>query len=93
MWVSEAHCRCLRLCCSSEDAASPSWEQLEQVMLAVKVVVHSLVDFIQNFSKKSHEAPQVANQSISPSVHHSFKLPNQAIDGMLFSNVSRWHSE
>ncbi|KAJ8339036.1 hypothetical protein SKAU_G00358220 [Synaphobranchus kaupii] len=40
------------------DAASPSWEQLEQVMLAVKVVVHSLVDFIQNFSKKSHEAPQ-----------------------------------
>ncbi|KAI1904782.1 hypothetical protein AGOR_G00009230 [Albula goreensis] len=41
------------------DAASPSWEQLEQVMLAVKVVVHSLVDFIQNFSKKSHEAPQM----------------------------------
>ncbi|KAG7477296.1 hypothetical protein MATL_G00092770 [Megalops atlanticus] len=40
------------------DAASPSWEQLEQVMLAVKIVVHSLVDFIQNFSKKSHEAPQ-----------------------------------
>ncbi|XP_035246822.1 roquin-2 isoform X1 [Anguilla anguilla] len=40
------------------DAASPSWEQLEQVMLAVKLVVHSLVDFIQNFSKKSHEAPQ-----------------------------------
>ncbi|KAJ8286589.1 hypothetical protein GJAV_G00040880 [Gymnothorax javanicus] len=40
------------------DAASPSWEQLEQVMLAVKVVVHSLVDYIQNFSKKSHEAPQ-----------------------------------
>ncbi|KAJ8401975.1 hypothetical protein AAFF_G00375560 [Aldrovandia affinis] len=40
------------------DAASPSWEQVEQVMLAVKVVVHSLVDFIQNFSKKSHEAPQ-----------------------------------
>ncbi|KAJ8260539.1 hypothetical protein COCON_G00162620 [Conger conger] len=40
------------------DAASPSWEQLEQVMLAVKVVVHSLVDFIQNFSKKTHETPQ-----------------------------------
>ncbi|KAL4617387.1 roquin-2-like [Arapaima gigas] len=40
------------------DAASPTWEQLEKVMLAVKVVVHGLVDFIQNFSKKSHETPQ-----------------------------------
>ncbi|XP_072570670.1 roquin-2 isoform X2 [Paramormyrops kingsleyae] len=40
------------------DAASPTWDQLEKVMLAVKVVVHGLVDFIQNFSKKSHETPQ-----------------------------------
>lgn len=32
-------------------------------MLAVKVVVHGLVDFIQNFSKKSHETPQVAAAS------------------------------
>ncbi|XP_030623235.1 roquin-2 [Chanos chanos] len=40
------------------DAASPSWEELERVMLAVKVVVHGLVEFIQNFSKKSHETTQ-----------------------------------
>ncbi|XP_012992464.3 roquin-2 isoform X1 [Esox lucius] len=40
------------------DAASPSWGELESVMLAVKVVVHGLVEFIQNFSKKSHETPQ-----------------------------------
>ncbi|KAK2823792.1 hypothetical protein Q7C36_020392 [Tachysurus vachellii] len=37
------------------DSAVPSWEELESVMLAVKVVVHGLVEFIQNFSKKSHE--------------------------------------
>ncbi|XP_066569184.1 roquin-2 isoform X2 [Amia ocellicauda] len=40
------------------DAAPPTWEQLENVMLAVKIVVHGLVDFIQNFSKKGHETPQ-----------------------------------
>ncbi|KAL0965829.1 hypothetical protein UPYG_G00286280 [Umbra pygmaea] len=40
------------------DSASPSWGELESVMLAVKVVVHGLVEFIQNFSKKSHETPQ-----------------------------------
>ncbi|XP_072514421.1 roquin-2 isoform X2 [Salminus brasiliensis] len=40
------------------DAAAPSWEEMESVMLAVKVVVHGLVEFIQNFSKKSHEAFQ-----------------------------------
>ncbi|XP_053097128.1 roquin-2 isoform X3 [Pangasianodon hypophthalmus] len=40
------------------DAAVPSWEELESVMLAVKVVVHGLVEFIQNFSKKSHETFQ-----------------------------------
>ncbi|XP_045078451.1 roquin-2 isoform X2 [Coregonus clupeaformis] len=40
------------------DAAAPSWEELESVMLAVKVVVHGLVEFIHNFSKKNHETPQ-----------------------------------
>ncbi|XP_047425697.1 roquin-2 isoform X1 [Mugil cephalus] len=40
------------------DAPTPSWEELESVMLAVKLVVHGLVEFIQNFSKKSHETPQ-----------------------------------
>lgn len=41
------------------DAPAPSWEELEDVTLAVKLVVHGLVEFIQNFSKKSHDAPQV----------------------------------
>uniref|UniRef100_A0A8D0BRB4 RING-type E3 ubiquitin transferase n=1 Tax=Salvator merianae TaxID=96440 RepID=A0A8D0BRB4_SALMN len=40
------------------DAASPTWEQLENAMVAVKTVVHGLVDFIQNFSRKGHETPQ-----------------------------------
>uniref|UniRef100_A0A672L8H0 RING-type E3 ubiquitin transferase n=1 Tax=Sinocyclocheilus grahami TaxID=75366 RepID=A0A672L8H0_SINGR len=40
------------------DAASPSWTELESVLLAVKVVVHGLVEFIQNFCKKSNESPQ-----------------------------------
>ncbi|XP_041826164.1 roquin-2 isoform X2 [Melanotaenia boesemani] len=40
------------------DAPTPSWEELESVMLAVKLVVHGLVEFIQNFSKKSHDTPQ-----------------------------------
>ncbi|KAM3599288.1 uncharacterized protein V6R79_003243 [Siganus canaliculatus] len=40
------------------DAPVPSWEELESVMHAVKLVVHGLVEFIQNFSKKSHDTPQ-----------------------------------
>ncbi|XP_048414469.1 roquin-2 isoform X5 [Stegostoma tigrinum] len=40
------------------DAAPPTWEQLENAMVAVRTVVHGLVDFIQNFSKKGHETPQ-----------------------------------
>lgn len=36
-------------------------------MLAVKLVVHGLVEFIQNFSKKSHDTPQV-----SPQFHHMY---------------------
>lgn len=44
------------------DAPAPSWEELESVMLAVKLVVHGLVEFIQNFSKKSHDTPQVSTQ-------------------------------
>lgn len=44
------------------DAPAPSWEELESVMLAVKLVVHGLVEFIQNFSKKSHDTPQVHQQ-------------------------------
>lgn len=29
-------------------------------MVAVKTVVHGLVDFIQNYSRKGHETPQVS---------------------------------
>ncbi|XP_051972925.1 roquin-2 [Xyrauchen texanus] len=45
------------------DAAAPSWAELESVVLAVKVVVHGLVEFIQNFSKKCHESPQAQSNS------------------------------
>ncbi|XP_017213498.2 roquin-2 [Danio rerio] len=45
------------------DAAAPSWPELESVLLAVKVVVHGLVEFIQNFSKKSTESPQAQPNS------------------------------
>ncbi|XP_026128800.1 roquin-2-like [Carassius auratus] len=45
------------------DAAAPSWTELESVLLAVKVVVHGLVEFIQNFSKKSNESPQAQPNS------------------------------
>uniref|UniRef100_A0A673N0B9 RING-type E3 ubiquitin transferase n=1 Tax=Sinocyclocheilus rhinocerous TaxID=307959 RepID=A0A673N0B9_9TELE len=45
------------------DAASPSWTELESVLLAVKVVVHGLVEFIQNFCKKSNESPQAQPNS------------------------------
>lgn len=31
-------------------------------MLAVKLVVHGLVEFIQNFSKKNHDTPQVCKK-------------------------------
>ncbi|XP_056668082.1 roquin-2 isoform X6 [Monodelphis domestica] len=40
------------------DAVSPTWEQLENAMVAVKTVVHGLVDFIQNYSRKGHDTPQ-----------------------------------
>uniref|UniRef100_A0A8C6Q4T8 RING-type E3 ubiquitin transferase n=1 Tax=Nothobranchius furzeri TaxID=105023 RepID=A0A8C6Q4T8_NOTFU len=40
------------------DAPVPSWAELESVMQAVKLVVHGLVEFMQNFSKKSHDTPQ-----------------------------------
>ncbi|XP_073685453.1 roquin-2 [Garra rufa] len=45
------------------DAAAPSWTELESVLLAVKVVVYGLVEFIQNFSKKSNESPQAQPNS------------------------------
>ncbi|KAG8141776.1 hypothetical protein E2320_006457, partial [Naja naja] len=40
------------------DAASPTWEQLENATVAVKTVVRGLVDFIQNHSRKGPEMPQ-----------------------------------
>lgn len=33
------------------------------MMLAVKLVVHGLVEFIQNFSKKNHDTPQVRRRN------------------------------
>lgn len=41
------------------DAPPPTWEQLEKGLVAVKTVVHGLVDFIQNHSKKGSDQQQV----------------------------------
>ncbi|XP_041063864.1 roquin-1-like isoform X3 [Carcharodon carcharias] len=47
----------------SPDAPSPTWEQLECGLVAVKTVVHGLVDFIQNHSKKGTDQQQSAQSS------------------------------
>ncbi|TSS97522.1 Roquin-1 [Bagarius yarrelli] len=47
----------------SPDAPPPTWEQLEKGLVAVKTVVHGLVDFIQNHSKKSTEQQQPPQHS------------------------------
>lgn len=44
---------------SIPDAPPPTWEQLEKGLVAVKTVVHGLVDFIQNHSKKGADPQQV----------------------------------
>lgn len=44
----------------SSDAPPPTWEQLEKGLVAVKTVVHGLVDFIQNHSKKGADPQQVS---------------------------------
>lgn len=44
----------------STDAPPPTWEQLEKGLVAVKTVVHGLVDFIQNHSKKGADPQQVS---------------------------------
>lgn len=61
------------------DAASPTWEQLENAMVAVKTVVHGLVDFIQNYSRKGHEIPQVVitKQGNLWSMHQSYTSTSQ----------------
>lgn len=41
------------------DAPAPTWEQLDRGLVAVKTVVHGLVDFIQNHSKKAGDPQQV----------------------------------
>ncbi|KAK1786727.1 hypothetical protein P4O66_017116 [Electrophorus voltai] len=47
----------------SPDAPPPTWEQLEKGLVAVRTVVHGLVDFIQNHSKKGAEQQQPAQHS------------------------------
>lgn len=41
------------------DAPPPTWEQLENGLVAVRTVVHGLVDYIQNHSKKGTDQQQV----------------------------------
>ncbi|KAG2464141.1 RC3H1 protein, partial [Polypterus senegalus] len=45
------------------DAPPPLWEQLEKGLVAVKTVVHGLVDFIQNHSKKGADQQQPPQHS------------------------------
>lgn len=45
------------ICCV--DAPPPTWEQLENGLVAVRTVVHGLVDYIQNHSKKGADQQQV----------------------------------
>ena len=45
------------VCCI--DAPPPTWEQLENGLVAVRTVVHGLVDYIQNHSKKGTDQQQV----------------------------------
>ncbi|XP_067310362.1 roquin-1 isoform X2 [Pseudorasbora parva] len=47
----------------SPDAPPPNWEQLEKGLVAVKTVVHGLVDFIQNHSKKGADTQQPPQHS------------------------------
>ncbi|MBZ3872293.1 Roquin-1 [Sciurus carolinensis] len=47
----------------SPDAPSPTWEQLENGLVAVRTVVHGLVDYIQNHSKKGADQQQPPQHS------------------------------
>ncbi|XP_021179247.2 roquin-1 isoform X1 [Fundulus heteroclitus] len=47
----------------SPDAPPPTWEQLEKGLVAVKTVVHGLVDFIQHHSKKGADPQQPPQHS------------------------------
>lgn len=42
------------------DAPAPTWEQLSKGLEAVRTVVHGLVDYIQNHSKKGGDQQQVS---------------------------------
>ncbi|KAI2650454.1 Roquin-1 [Labeo rohita] len=44
----------------SPDAPAPTWEQLAKGLEAVRTVVHGLVDFIQNHSKKGGDQQQLS---------------------------------
>ncbi|TRY94387.1 hypothetical protein DNTS_027934 [Danionella cerebrum] len=47
----------------SPDAPAPTWEQLSKGLEAVRTVVHGLVDFIQNHSKKGGDPQQPLQHS------------------------------
>ncbi|XP_068095186.1 roquin-1 isoform X2 [Hyperolius riggenbachi] len=61
----------------SPDAPPPTWEQLENGLVAVKTVVHGLVDYIQNHSKKGTDQQQVSEpwsyHAIQPPQHSKYK--------------------
>lgn len=54
----------ISLLLSCPDAPPPIWEQLDHGLVAVKTVVHGLVDFIQNHSKKGNDQQQVRHRQM-----------------------------
>lgn len=56
----------------STDAPPPTWEQLENGLVAVRTVVHGLVDYIQNHSKKGTDQQQVKAKSFGKYVPLSY---------------------
>lgn len=66
------------------DAPPPTWEQLEKGLVAVKTVVHGLVDFIQNHSKKGADPQQVGLDLKMNGVKNVFDLSSSSKDFVHF---------
>lgn len=63
---------CILFPADTIDAPPPTWEQLENGLVAVRTVVHGLVDYIQNHSKKGTDQQQVKAKSFKKSLLLNF---------------------
>lgn len=59
-------------------------------MLAVKLVVHGLVEFIQNFSKKSYDTPQVRDQK-NTRREMGWEKCERSWDNLNWNSIQAWH--